>query len=121
LWISEDCPLGSELPIEVAVSSYDRICWRDTFSITVSPVSIEEIRVKQINIYPNPANDLLNIQTDKINAYSIAVSSLSAHLLFSNEVKGSMHQLDLSIFREGVYFITIRSKDFMTTRKIVKL
>ena len=31
------------------------------------------------------------------------------------------YQLDLSSFRKGVYFITIRSKDFVTTRKIVKL
>ncbi|MGW8316643.1 MAG: T9SS type A sorting domain-containing protein [Bacteroidales bacterium] len=29
--------------------------------------------------------------------------------------------MDLSSFNKGVYFITIRSKDFITTRKIVRL
>jgi len=34
---------------------------------------------------------------------------------------GPTLQLDLSSLQKGIYFITIRSKDFLTTRKIVKL
>jgi hypothetical protein len=30
------------------------------------------------------------------------------------------YQLELSTFHEEIYFITIRSNDFVTTRKIVK-
>jgi hypothetical protein len=36
-------------------------------------------------------------------------------------MEGTTQQLDLSSFQSGVYFITIRSKDFVTTRKIIKL
>ena len=34
---------------------------------------------------------------------------------------GTTHQLDLSSFRSGVYFLTIRSRGFVTTRKMIKL
>jgi hypothetical protein len=36
-------------------------------------------------------------------------------------MEGKSHQIDLSSFQKGVYFITIRSKDFVTTRKVIKL
>jgi hypothetical protein len=42
-------------------------------------------------------------------------------ILIRQEIEGTSHQLDLSSFQKGVYFITIRSKDFVTTRKIIKL
>jgi hypothetical protein len=36
-------------------------------------------------------------------------------------MEGPSHHLDLSSFQKGVYLITIRSKDFVTKRKIIKL
>ena len=36
-------------------------------------------------------------------------------------IADSCHQLDLSTFQKGVYFISIRSKDIVTTRKVIKL
>ncbi|UCB50847.1 MAG: hypothetical protein JSW56_08330, partial [Deltaproteobacteria bacterium] len=35
--ISEDCPANTEIPIQVNISSYDHICWIDTFYIEVVP------------------------------------------------------------------------------------
>ncbi len=42
-------------------------------------------------------------------------------MIHRTEMEGTSHQIDLSTFQKGVYFITIRSKDFATTRKIIKL
>jgi hypothetical protein len=36
-------------------------------------------------------------------------------------MEGTSHQLDLSSLQKGVYLISIRSKDFVTTRKVIKL
>jgi len=36
-------------------------------------------------------------------------------------MEGTVHQIDLSSFKKGVYFITIRSKEYVTTEKIIKL
>ncbi|MFO7933198.1 MAG: T9SS type A sorting domain-containing protein [Bacteroidales bacterium] len=35
-------------------------------------------------------------------------------------IRGSSLSLDISSFQTGVYFITVSSGDFVTTRKVVK-
>ncbi len=75
----------------------------------------------QCNIYPNPTIDILTIETDNLDQYSIEITSLNGQIICSTEMEGTNHQIDLSSFQKGVYFITIRSKDFARTEKIIKL
>ena len=74
-----------------------------------------------VNIYPNPVNSFLTIETGISGLYDIEISSLNGRLLYQSEYGEPAIQIDLSSFDSGVYFITIRSKDFVTTRKITKL
>ena len=95
----------------------------DSIVITViDPTNLEFTNASNsIKIYPLPANDILNIETGGIRLYSIEITSLNGHLIFSTEMEGTILQIDLSSFQKGVYFITIRSKDFVTTEKIIEL
>jgi len=81
----------------------------------------EKLKTPLLNIYPNPTSDILNIRTSNSEHIGIEISTLNGQVLLSSELKGTTHQLNLSSFKKGVYFISIRSKDFVTTRKIVKL
>jgi hypothetical protein len=72
-------------------------------------------------LYPNPTSKLLSIEILHPEIPSIEIASLSGDLLRNEKMEGSTHQLDLSTFERGVYLITIRSKDFVSTRKIIKL
>lgn len=71
--------------------------------------------------YPNPVNTFLTIETGISGLYDIEISSLNGRLLFQWEYEEPVIQLDLSSFEKGVYLITVRSKDSVTTRKIIKL
>ena len=87
-----------------------------------SAVIIDENDYAELfNLYPIPVNSLITIETDYLGHHLVEITSLNGQPLFSQEMDGPTHQLDLSPFRKGVYFITIRSKDFVTTRKIIKL
>ncbi len=90
-------------------------------AFTVSGVGIAERRIEDIRIYPNPTNTILTIETGISDLYSVKITSLNGQFLLEQEMEGTTHQLDLSSFQKGVYFITIRSKDFATTRKIIKM
>jgi len=79
-----------------------------------------EVSPFMIRIYPNPANDLLTIETLYPGLHSVEFSSMNGQIILSTEMEGTTHQIDLSSFQKGVYFITIRSKDYVTTRKIIK-
>ena len=69
-------------------------------------------------VYPNPTNDLLTIETESPDHYMIEITSLNGKQILMGEMEGTIHQIDLSYLQKGVYIITIRSKDFVTTRKI---
>ena len=77
--------------------------------------------IEKVKIYPNPTSEHLTIESNKTGLYSIEVTSLNGQLIFNEKMEGTSHQLDLSTFQKGIYFITIRSRDFVTTRKIIKL
>lgn len=124
LLISEQCPVGTEVPIVVSISSYDNICWRDTFSITIvqdPTVNVRDTREPRVRVYPNPAADFIIIESAWTGSYSVDITSLSGQEIFYEETEESTHQLDLSSFPKGVYFITIKSKNFVSTKKVIKL
>lgn len=75
----------------------------------------------EIEILPNPVNDIITIQAKPQGAYEIEIIALNGQQVYSERMEGVINQIDLSSFQKGTYFITIRSKDFVTTRKIIKL
>jgi hypothetical protein len=82
---------------------------------------VEDHAIQGIYIYPNPTNSFLTIETGYPNTSHIEITSLNGQLILNKEMNGTTDQIDLSSFQKGVYFITIRSKDFVTTRKVIKL
>jgi hypothetical protein len=118
---------------EISFSTHDlspRTYWFygfDQYGIVSGPVEVEITPVgvlsnifPEISLYPNPTFTLLTIETVTSDMKNIEITSLNGQLIYSTQMEGNIRQLDLSSFRKGVYFITIRSKDFVTTRKIVK-
>ena len=83
--------------------------------------SIGSVPDKFFHCYPNPTSNLTTIETEHSDHYSIEMTSLNGQRIYSNVMEGTTHQIDLSSFEKGVYFITIKSEDFVTTRKIIKL
>jgi hypothetical protein len=71
-------------------------------------------------IYPNPTIGLLTIETSQPDPHFIEISSLNGRLLCNDRMEGPTHQIDLSSFKKGLYFITIRSRDNVWTEKIIK-
>jgi photosystem II stability/assembly factor-like uncharacterized protein len=74
-----------------------------------------------LHIYPNPTNSILNLESEFSGPYIINLLNLNGQLVLEQVITGNRHQLDLSSFREGAFFITIRSKDSVTTKKVIKI
>ena len=90
-------------------------------AFTIMGVGIDNKLADQIRLFPNPTNNLIIIETNKVGQYKIELNSINGQLLYSDKIDGPTHQIDLSSFQKGVYFITIRSKDFVKIEKIIKL
>lgn len=72
-------------------------------------------------LYPNPANDLLTIETSRSGQHLIEITSLNGKLLYTDRIEGPVHQIDLSSLKNGQYFITVRSRDHVIMKKIIKV
>lgn len=84
------------------------------------PTAIEsESQLHNIKVYPVPAKDYLTIEPGLLTDYSISLCSVTGAVLFTGRYEGSA-QIDLSGFSRGVYLLTIHSKSFTTTKKILK-
>lgn len=88
---------------------------------TYNSTAIENNLFEQIKIYPNPTNSILTIETEQPELKSIEIHSLNGQLIYKGEMEGTTHQIDMSQFSRGVYFVTVKSKEFVRTEKIVKL
>ena len=81
-------------------------------------INIEDHR---LSVYPNPANAGLFIRTTGSSIGIMEIASSNGQIIERLSVEEPDYRLDLSSFHNGVYFITIRSEDFVTIRKIIKL
>ena len=93
----------------------------DTILITVDASSwISNQEELIVNIYPNPVKNILSLKTGELGAYKLHIASVNGQLIQSEEITDPIHQIDLTPFRAGVYFITIRSQNYVMTTKIIK-
>lgn len=75
---------------------------------------------KVISIYPNPAREIINLQTKEPGNYSIVINSLNGQCIHTGEFNGESLQIDLSSLQAGIYFLTIRSDQLNIVEKVIK-
>jgi N-acetylneuraminic acid mutarotase len=112
VWVWESFPTG----VEVDSTGSPNVVF-----IKCITGGIKEYRHLTFSIFPNPVNDQLTVESNIPGIHIIEITSLNGQLLFSRKTEGSSHQINLSSFEKGLYFITIRSRDYTRTEKFIKL
>ncbi|WP_284651661.1 YCF48-related protein [Flavobacterium terrisoli] len=72
----------------------------------------------QVNVYPNPVQDILNLSSVE-PIISVAVYAISGQLVFT-EKSENIQQIDMSTLSSGVYFVKASTADGDKTIKLVK-
>lgn len=70
-------------------------------------------------IYPNPAIDIVNVQTNSDNG-TIEIFDITGKQISSNTYTSKMFQLNISTFPAGTYYAVISSETSRKTTKIIK-
>ncbi len=124
--ISEECPGNKEVPIVVNISCYGYICWSDTISFTVQPpVGVEDIMEPLTRIYPNPTDNILNIEISNTGKQGLGIEILTipGQVIYYKEYKNiNAHfaeQLDLSGYTKGIYLLKVKQADTVYVGKVV--
>ena len=71
-----------------------------------------------INVYPNPTKQVVNIEAEGIR--NVRVSDMLGQVLIEKNTSGDSVQIDLSTYAAGQYFLQVYTTNGMVTRKIVK-
>ncbi len=110
-------------PAEVTVSTEGspNVCFETDCNGVCDPTDVDEYAKQSLSIFPNPVDDIITIVIENTNKATIEIYSLNGKLLLNKAVDSKVDEIDIFSYPKGMYFITIRSVDYVITRKIVKL
>lgn len=97
---------------------------RDAAMKTDATSSIEELLTSSINVFPNPASDVVNVTFDADNAdYTIAIVDLQGRVMSSQELtslNGAQSiAFPVSNLAKGSYIVTISTNGVTTSKNVV--
>ena len=95
------------------------------FNLTASlaPITgLNQIFETEINIYPNPTNDVIQIELPTFDSYQITVMDMTGRIVYNiRNLNSDTYKLDAKNWSSGMYNINItNSKGELTSKKIVK-
>jgi len=104
-----------------AISSYTFTNVQANHTISVSfAAGIDENNLQNtFNIYPNPANGVLNVTTTQ-RFEKVEITTLLGQLIYSKFITEDNFQINVSTYTAGVYFVRLIGDDGIVTKKFVK-
>ncbi|MFA5492769.1 MAG: T9SS type A sorting domain-containing protein [Bacteroidales bacterium] len=90
------------------------------FPYTYTPDAIDDISNNIFNIYPNPANNLININSNT-NMSQITLLNSLGQVMMNIEPNTDFYQINIENLPEGIYSIRILTDSGLSTKLIVIL
>ena len=78
-------------------------------AVVQDDVSVDELAEVQLNLFPNPANNLITIQSSE-GIIAIQLIDMAGKILSSELVGADTHQIDLSNLQAGLYFLNVKTE-----------
>lgn len=83
------------------------------------PTSVPENAMENSRIYPQPAIDFLNVETD-IPATKIEILSSNGQLIESHQASGNRNQINVTALPAGMYFMQIYTAEGLTVQRFIR-
>jgi hypothetical protein len=84
---------------------------------TENSIGVDEVNFKSASIYPNPVNNILNINNAK--GLTISLTDVLGRVVLSKNNISSAEQLNVSEFKSGTYFLKLSDGFKTRTKKII--
>ena len=80
---------------------------------------IEEYKKGVLSIFPNPSDDMINIEIENINDAAVKIYNVSGKLVFSKELYSKVDKIDISGFTKGIYVVKVIQDSNVNFEKVV--
>ncbi len=84
-------------------------------------LSNEDNEITNTKIYPNPANNIINLKFPQAVKGCIDFFNVLGENVLSKKINSSNTQIDISELKSGVYLLSIQSENQSTVKKLVKI
>jgi hypothetical protein len=94
-----------------------------TLIVVESCVGIDEAKgLSGVNIYPNPTNNMINVNLDNITtAVNFTLMSIDGKVIYqANNVNDTKTAIDISNNAKGVYFLKVEANNQQQIFKVIK-
>jgi PKD repeat protein/N-acetyl-anhydromuramyl-L-alanine amidase AmpD len=100
------------------------VCQNDTAWTTIeviNTVGLSENEKTQVNIYPNPATNVVNIQfKNEIDKGTITIYDARGRKVLTNQINQANSTIDVSEFVKGYYIIEIKNNSLIVHSNFIK-
>lgn len=106
---------------------HERLVAEDSLYInygdTLKPVSLNTTDIihtqESLNIFPNPANDLVRIQSSEIVEGAIKLRSITGEVVRRKNMAGYATELRVDNLPEGIYLLSIKTNTFHHIQRLI--
>lgn len=77
-----------------------------------------ELDFSAFKMYPNPASDVLNIQSEQI-IKRVVIHDVNARIVRSMSVENTQLTMDISVFQEGLYLLSVETSKGIYSQKLL--
>jgi hypothetical protein len=80
-------------------------------------VGVDDLLLGEMKIYPNPAKDIVYIESDRISIETVSVVDMNGKIVI---VDNSPHEIDVSKLVTGTYLLRVEIEDKVVVSKLLK-
>lgn len=106
-WIRVNCPNTNS-------------CYVKDYSFGSQTLSINDTELSSVNIYPNPANDIITLERNLLNeAIQLHLTDVLGKEIKTGKLTNTKAAIDVSNVQEGIYFLILQTSNATATKKII--
>lgn len=109
---------GRTVKVAISVISQSQKDWIafSNFEVRQQEVKIDEVQGSQISMYPNPANNVINVSA-AVNMSSIEVYTIAGQKVADYTVSGTRAAINVNDLSNGMYIMQIVSENGVSAQK----
>ena len=87
--------------------------------LNTSVANLNEISTTDFSVYPNPASEVININSTKMLNAAVTISDLTGKVVKTSTINGLTASVNTSGLNSGIYYVTITEGSSTSTQKVV--
>ena len=105
--------------IWVETTGSPNVCFETNCNGVCENTRIEEYKKEVLSIFPNPSDDIINIEIENPDYATIEIYNVSGRLVLSKEINLKVEKIDLSGYAKGIYLLKVKQADRVYYGKVV--